>query len=227
MAVRISEEFLREALLSRGLSEDAVAEVLATVQARSRGRRPRAVLVRAERMSQDQLEEIRRERMLRMAERVFNRQNRPLDVAVLQVSPSRTISVVRQGEEVTVWDLRPTTGRRRPSTKRLIAQNLPAVRVRSYEVLRVVVSRPEGASVLAFPSGRSSGVRLTPDMLQSRPERVYLRWMSDGRWFQIELPADEWKQVLQTVTCFRKKRKKMEVSADGSTWFRVADLIRR
>jgi len=226
VAVKIEERFLREALLARGLSEELVDEVLATVKARSQGRRRRAVLVRSERMSQEQLEEIRREQMLRMAERTFNRQNRPLSMTVLFVSPSRTVTVVRQGEEVSIWDLRPTVVRRRPQTKRLLAQNLPAVKVRSYEVRQIVVSRPDGASVLAFPSGRS-GVRLTPDMLRSQPQWVYLRWMSGGRWFQIELPADEWKQVLQTVTCFRKKRKKMEVSADGITWFRVADLIRR
>jgi len=164
--------------------------------------------------------------MLRMAERTFNRQNRPLSMTVLFVSPSRTVTVVRQGEEVTVWDLRPTTGRSRPSTKRLIAQNLPSVRVRSYEVLRVVVSRPEGASVLSFP-GRSSGVRLTPDLLKSRPSTVYLRWRSDGRWFQITLPADEWKQVIQTATCFRKKRKKLEVSVDGQEWFKVENILMR
>jgi hypothetical protein len=220
-------EAIREELLRAGVAESQIEEILGRAfPQKPLPSRKRAKLVRSETLDSATLDQFRREQIVRMAEREFNRSDGNFAIDVRFIGGTRTLAVVRSGDEVTVWDLRKTVVRRRPSTKKMIAQRLPSVRVRSYEVQRVVVSRPEGAMVLTFPS-RSSGVRLTPDILKERSAKVYLRWRSDGRWFEVEVPSDEWKQLVATVPCFRRKRKKMQISADRNRWFGVNELLLR
>jgi hypothetical protein len=217
---------LAEELARCGISDERLSEILGRVfPEKPLPSRKRAKLVRHEFVDAETLERFRREQILRMAEREFNRSDGNFAMDVRFVGGTRTIAVVRSGDEVTVWDLRKTVVRRRPSTKRMLAQRLPSVRVRSYEVKSVVVSRPEGTMVLAFPSQRMSGVTLTPDLLRERPSVAFLRVHHRNGMEECEVDFENWRDLVKSIPSFCRRCIRVEVSADGERWFDAFSIL--
>jgi len=221
--------YLAEELSAAGLTEEKIHDILGRVfPEKPLPSRKRAKLVRHEFVDAETLDQFRREQILRMAEREFNRSDGNFAMDVRFVGGTKTIAVVRSGDEVTVWDLRKTVVRRRPSTKRMLAQRLPSVRVRSYEVKSVVVSRPEGTMVLAFPSQRMSGVTLTPDLLRERPSVAMLRvYRKDGEVEECEVDIRDWKDLVKSIPPFCLRCLRVEISADGERWFDAYEILPR
>jgi hypothetical protein len=232
-AMKVSADALRrylaEELSAAGLTEEKIHDILGRVfPERHEPLRKRAKLVLAEKLPDSIVEEYRRELWLRAEERKLLRRERELTMKTIYVGGVRILGFVRQGEEATLWDLRKTERKRAPSTRRLIAQKLPRVRVRTVDVRMVIVARPnEDEKVLTFPA-RSSGVTLTPDLLRERPSVAMLRvYRKDGEVEECEVDIRDWKDLVKSIPPFCLRCLRVEISADGERWFDAYEILPR
>jgi hypothetical protein len=155
------------------------------------------------------------------------RQERTLEMRSIFIGGTRILGWVRQGDEGTLWDLRRTVRVRAPSTRRLIAQKLPRVRVRTVDVRMVIVARPnEDERVLTFPA-RSSGVTLTPDLLKERPRTVMIRVHHRNGMEECEVDIEDWRDLVRSIPSFCRRCIRVEVSADGERWFDAYEILPR
>jgi hypothetical protein len=215
---------LREA----GLTEEKVWEILNKVlPERREPLRKRARLVRAEKLPNEVAERYRRELELRAEERKLLRQERTLEMRSIFIGGTRILGWVRQGDEGTLWDLRRTVRARTPQTRRLIAQKLPRVRVRTVDIRMVIVARPnQDEMVLTFPA-RSSGVTLTPDLLRERPRTVMIRVHHRNGMEECEVDIEDWRDLVKSIPSFCRRCIRVEVSADGERWFDAYEILPR
>jgi len=221
--------YLAEELREAGLAEDRIYAILEKVlPERRESRRKRARLVLAEKLPEDVVQEYRRELELRAAERKLLRREREFEQKVWFVGGTRVIATIRQGEEVTIWNLRKTVAKMRPRTNRHIFQKIPPVRVRAYEVERVVVAKPNQEEVvLTFPA-RSSGVTLTPDLLRARPDTAIIRVTArDGRVEECEVDIENWRDIVKSIPSFCLRCIRVEISTDGKRWLNAVEILPR
>ena len=217
---------LAEELKMAGLTDDRIFEILSNVFPEKReSRRKRAKLVLAEKLPEEIVEAYRRELSLRAAERRLMRQERLLEMRSIFVGGTRILGWVRQGEEGTLWDLRRTVKARTPQTRRFLAQKLPKIRVRTVDVRMVIVARPnQDEMVLTFPV-RSSGVRLTPDLLRERPSVVLLRVHHRNGIEECEIDIEDWRDVVRSIPSFCRRCLRVEISTDGERWFDAFEIL--
>jgi hypothetical protein len=219
--------YLAEELREAGLAEDRIYAILEKVLPEKREpRRKRARLVLVEKLPEDVVQEYRRELELRAAERKLLRRERELVMKTIYVGGTRILGWVRQGDEGTLWDLRRTVKARTPQTRRLIAQKLPRVRVRTVDVRMVIVTKPnQDEKVLTFPR-RSSGVTLTPDLLRERPSVVLLRvHHRNGEIEECEVDFENWRDLVKAIPSFCRRCIRVEVSTDGERWFDAFEIL--
>jgi len=139
-----------------------------------------------------------------------------------------SVAVFRSEGEVVVAELRHKTGRSVPFNRRFIAQKRPSIRTEKCELVRLVVSTPEGTRVLTMLAGQR-GVPLPERerqwLLRNVLGTVVVRC---GRW-QVQLPKGDWQQILRSwrskYPVIERRWDDLEVSADGERWFRVSLLI--
>jgi hypothetical protein len=226
--MRVQAEVLAKVLKARGLSDSEISEILAIAQVTSQSRRSKARLVRSEKLDEKTLQKFRQELMLREWERRVRGQLKIFGVDSVQISPSQSVIVFRQGDTIIEITLRHGTGRSAPNNRRFIAQKLPVIRTQKIELVRMVVSTPEKTTVLSS-IGRQRSV-----VLPERERRWLMTALSEtvqircGRW-KCKLPKNEWQQILKSWKCryplIERQWNRLEVSADGERWFRVSQLI--
>lgn len=211
---------LRRVAEQMGLNPDAV-EALASARVRRVGRTRAGMEVsyRDVRI----LEEFRKQQILRASQKL-KEPAAPLQLNSVLVSPTRSIVVLRSGDEVTIWQLSLGVAKRAPKTSRMIAQKLPSQKVRTAYVEKVIVSTPTRISVLV-PPPRQRGVPLPEAERRSLnpPQQWYLR-----------LENGEHVVVLEgSVSIIREKLKRMQnlpiasrllISSDLERWSRLSEL---
>jgi hypothetical protein len=184
--------------------------------------------VLVEKLPDEIVQEFRREMWLRSEERRLLRQERELEMRTIFVGGTRILGFVRQGEEAVLWDLRKTERKQTPQTRRLIAQKLPPVRVRTVEVRCIIVAKPNQEEVvLTFPPRRQSGVALTPDMLRKSPDTVMIRVHHRDGMEECEVGVEDWREIVKSIPSFcRRCLQKVEVSVDGQRWFDAYEITK-
>jgi len=219
-------KYLAEELRELGLTDDRIFGILNKVlPERHEPHRKRARLVLVEKLPDEVVQEYRRELWLRSEERRLMRQERALEMRSIFVGGTRILGWVRQGDEGTLWDLRKTEKKRAPSTRRLIAQKLPPIRVRTVDVRCIIVAKPnQDEMVLTFPR-RSSGVTLTPDLLKERPRTVMIRVYHRGGTEECEIDIEDWRDVVKSIPSFCRRCIRVEVSTDGERWFDAFEIL--
>jgi hypothetical protein len=231
MATKAPTELLRkhlaEELRLAGLSDENIFAILGRVfPERREPTRRRARLVLSQKLPDEMVEQFRRELELRAAERKLLRREHEFSHRVWFVGGTKVIAMV-QGEEVTIWNLRKTFARRRPRTNRFIFQKIPSVRVRTYEIERIVIGKPNQEEiVLSFPR-RASGVTLTPDMLRKRPDAVMIRVHHRGGMEECEVDIEDWREMIKSIPSFCRRCLRVEVSTDGERWFDAYEILPR
>jgi len=225
--MRVSTEALKSVLQAKGLTDAEIDEILALASSQSRTRRARLVAVR--KMDSESLEKFRQEQMLRELERMMRKQSSvDFQVASVMLSPTRTLAAFRSDDEVIVMELWHSASYRVPYNRRLMFQRLPKVKAEKLELTKLVVSTPQGLRVLTTGTG-TRGVRITEEdrkwFIRSLNGTVLVRY---GKW-QVGLPKSDWKQILIAwrlrYPVIVQRWDGIEVSADGTRWFRVAELI--
>ena len=220
-------KYLAEELRELGLTDDRIFGILNKVlPERHEPHRKRARLVLVEKLPDEVVQEYRRELWLRSEERRLMRQERALEMRSIFVGGTRILGWVRQGDEGTLWDLRKTEKKRAPSTRRLIAQKLPPIRVRTVDVRCIIVAKPnQDEMVLTFPR-RSSGVTLTPDLLRERPSVVLLRvHHRNGEIEECEVDFENWRDLVKAIPSFCRRCIRIEISTDGERWFDAFEIL--
>ncbi len=211
---------LRQVAEQMGLNPDAV-EALSSLKTRRVGRTKAGLEIsyRDPKIS----EEFRRQQVLRESARL-KEPAAPLQLNSVLVSPTRSIVVLRSGDEVTIWQLRLGVAKKRPRIKRPIAQLLPAQKVRTVAVEKIIVSTAVRTSVLVSPP-RQRGVPLPEAERRSLnpPQQWYLR-----------LENGEHVVVLEgSISIIREKLKRMQnlpiadrllISSDLERWTRLSEL---
>jgi hypothetical protein len=230
-AMKVSADALRrylaEELEAIGLSDEKILAILGKLfPERREPTRRRAKLVLSQKLPDETVAQFRRELELRAAERKLLRREREFSHLVWFVGGTKVVATVRQGEEVTIWNLRKTVARRRPRTNRLIFQRIPSVRVRTYEIERVVIGSPNrDEMVLTFPSRASSGVRLTPDLLKERPRTAMIRVYHRSGLEECEVDIEDWRDVVRSIPSFCRRCIRVEISTDGERWFDAYEIL--
>jgi len=226
--MRITAEVLRAVLRSKGVPEDDIQEILAVAQARSsQSRTRRARLVAEHKVDDATLEKWRQEQLLKEWERSVRRKSE-FYVTGVTISPTRSVAIFRQHDEIVLAELRHTVVRSAPFNRRQLFQKLPPVRTERCELLRLVISTPERTGVLAVV-GRQKGVPLPERerqwLYRSLSGEVMVRC---GKW-QITLPKGDWKQTIvawrHRYPLIANRWEVLEVSSDGEKWFKVARLV--
>jgi len=212
---------LRQVAEQMGLNPDAV-EALSSLKTRRVGRTKAGLEIsyRDGRIS----EEFRRQQILRASAKL-KEPAAPLQISSVLVSPTRSIVVLRRGEEVTIWQLRLGVAKKRPRIKRPIAQLLPAQKVRTVAVEKIIVSTPTSTSVLVT-AARQRGVPLP----EAERQAIF---NPPSQWF-LRLADGEHVVVLEgTPGEIREKLKRMQklpiaerlvISRNLESWVRLSEL---
>jgi len=218
--------YLAEELREAGLSEDRIFEILKVLPEKRESVRKRAKLVFSEKLPEEVVRQFRHELWLRAEERRLIRQERTLEMRTIFVGGTRILGWVRQGDEATLWDLRRSVKARTPQTRRFLAQKLPRIRVRTVDVRCIIVAKPNQEEVgLTFPA-RSSGVRITPDLLKERPDTAIIRVTArDGRVEECEVDIENWRDLVRAIPSFCRRCLKVQISTDGERWFDAFSIL--
>lgn len=159
------ESLLRQVARRMGLDENAVVAV-ASASARRIGRTRAGWEVRYK--NEQLIDEWRREQIRRESQRMKTASQ--IELVGVPIG-TKSIVVLRQRDEIVVWQLRERIRRTKPKTKKVIAQNLPSHKVKSLEVELVIVLTPTRTSVLTLQS-KTRSVSLP---LNEPPTQWFLR----------------------------------------------------
>jgi len=218
------DEILRQVLEKSGVDPRAAA-ILASLQAKKRGKRTE-ISYRDPSISEKAAEE------RRILEAIRKAKEEPASLLSLRsapISPSKSVVEVRTGDTVVLWLVRETTKRRKPRTKRILAQNLPPVRVRTVEVERIVVSSPQHLMTIPLRlPGRSGRISLPASerkAVLNPPTEWQLRLQGGSA--VLFVAADDIKEFREWIKRIRDKYpigKRLEISCDGEKWTPLTEL---
>jgi len=217
------DQIFKQVLEKSGV-DPAAAAVLASLQVRKRGRR-------TEISYQDpQIAEAHAE--TKAIKEAIQKAKEPaalLSLRSAQISATQSIVEIRTGDTTVLWFLKETTKRRKPRTKRLLAQNLPAIRVRDWDVERIVVSSPEHLVTvpLRLP-GRSGRISLPASerkAVLNPPTEWQLRLQGGSA--VLLIASEDIKEFREWIKRIRDKYpigKRLEISCDGEKWTPLTEL---
>ncbi|MEZ8220807.1 hypothetical protein GG496_000974 [Candidatus Fervidibacteria bacterium JGI MDM2 JNZ-1-D12] len=211
---------LRQVAEAMNLNPDAV-EALSSLKTRRVGRTKAGLEIsyRDPKIS----EEFRRQQILRASAKL-KEPAAPLQISSTLISPTRSIVVLRRGEEITIWQLRLGVAKRAPKISRMIAQKLPSQKVRTVFVEKVIVSTPTRTDVL-LPPLRQRGVPLPEAERRSlnSPREWYLRFEDGVHVSVIEGSPLEVRERLKRIQSL-PIAKRLFISSDLEHWTRLSEL---
>jgi len=218
----MSGEILRQILQQMGVSEEAAA-ILSSLREERKGRR-KAIVYQDPRIK----EQFAEERFIRDAVR---RAKEPAALVTLRsasVSPSQSIVEVRSGDTITIWQIRQTTTKRTPRTKRILAQQVPAVRVRTVVVERIIVSSP--SSLVSVPlrmPGRASRIPIPQSEMKeilNPPSEWFLRIEGTNAVVALQGDRTEVREKLKRIKTKYPLARRLLLSCDLQRWVRLDDV---
>jgi len=216
-------QILKQVLEKMGVEESAAA-ILSSIKVEKRGRRT-TISYSDPRIAQEFAEE-------KAIQEAIQKAKEPAAILSLRsVAISGTMSVVevRTGETVTMWILRETTKKRKPRTKRILAQNLPPVKVRSLDVERIIVSSPQHLVTvpLRLP-GRSGRISLPASerkAILNPPDMWWIRIKGGSAKLAIAGDVTEVREWLKRIREKYPLGRRLEISADEERWTALTDLF--
>lgn len=217
------DEILRQILEKSGVDPQAAA-ILASLQVRTRGRR-------TEISYQDpQIAEAHAE--TKAIKEAIQKAKEPASLLSLRsaaISGTMSVVEVRTGETVTMWILRETTKKRKPRTKRILAQNLPPVKVRELDVERIIVSSPQHLVTIPLRlPGRSGRISLPASerkAVLNPPSEWWLRIQNGSATLMIAGEVTEIREWLKRIRERYPLGKRLEISHDQKHWVPLTDLF--
>jgi len=217
------DEIFRQVLEKSGV-DPAAATVLASLKVRKRGRRMEISY------QNPQIAEAHAE--TKAIREAIQKAKEPPSILSLRSSPvSATQSVVevRTGDTVVLWLLRETRKRRKPRTKRILAQNLPPVKVRSLDVERIIVSSPSHLMTipLRLPgrSGRLSLPASERKAVLNPPSEWWIRIRGGSAVLMISGNVTEIREWLKKIRAKYPIGSRLEISCDLERWTPLTDLF--
>lgn len=218
--MRIHQETLREILQRRGLDAD---EILSSLSSNVHCKpKKRAKLIRNYRLSDDEIAEYHRQRLIRQKIREFERKCiSEFNIKSVMLSPLRDLVILRRSNEAIVWLLERRVRFETPQVKRFIAQQLPKIRVKTLNPISLMIIDLRNRTISELKTFHQK-----PHSIRSFREPQPIRYdefvLIRFKHFP-DLPAIRmiWSEFIDRRKRWAKSAlaDKLEISRDGQRWF--------
>lgn len=218
--MKLSQETLREILERRGLDADEILSSLSSGVHFKRKSRPK--LVRHYRLTDTEIQEFERQRLIQAKIRELERREiSEFSIKSAMLTPLRDLVILKRKNEAIIWLIERGVSKRTPQVKRFIAQQLPKIRVRTLKPIGVMVIDLRNRTISELKTSHHK-----PRSISSFREPEPIRY--DQFIFIRFKYLPDLKPIKMTWSEFMERRKrwarsaladKLEISRDGQRWF--------